>query len=155
METTNEKIFKEIKKILEKNRDAEKGFAKAAEKAEGTALKSYFTKKSNDRRAFNAKLVGEIQTAYSNFDANGSFAGNIHRAWMDVKALFSMDNDEAMLEEAIRGDKAAIDEYDDVLNYTHLPAGLRFLLSEQRQKIQMDVDNNSTLEDLKETPLQY
>lgn len=148
METTNEKVYKEIREILEKNRDAEKGYAKAADKAESTVLKSYFTKKSNDRREFNAKLVRELQTAYTDFDPNGSFAGNIHRAWMDVKALFSMDNDEAMLEEAIRGDKAAIDEYDDVLDKFNLPTGLRYLLSEQREKIQMEVDQNKTLEDL-------
>tara|TARA_R110002051_G_scaffold325658_2_gene429814 strand:- start:849 stop:1298 length:450 start_codon:yes stop_codon:yes gene_type:complete len=148
METTNEKVYKEIREILEKNRDAEKGYAKAADKAESTVLKSYFTKKSNDRRAFNTKLIGEIQTAYTDFDPNGSFAGNIHRVWMDVKALFSMDDDEAMLEEAIRGDKAAIDEYDDVLDYANLPTGLRFLLSEQREKIEREVANIKTLEDL-------
>ncbi|MEJ1222536.1 ferritin-like domain-containing protein [Sediminicola sp. 1XM1-17] len=148
METTNDKVYKEIREILEKNRDAEKGYAKAADKAESAALKSYFRRKSTERRDFNAKLVGEIQTAYPDFDANGSFAGNIHRAWMDVKALFSMDNDEAMLEEAIRGDKAAIDEYDDVLDKYNLPTGLRFLLSEQRENIQMEVAQNKTLEDL-------
>lgn len=148
METSNEKIYKEIREILEKNRDAEKGYAKAADKAESTDLKAYFTRKSNDRREFNAKLVRELQNSYTDFDPNGSFAGNIHRAWMDVKALFSMDNDEAMLEEAIRGDKAAIDEYDDVLDYANLPTGLRFLLSEQREKIEREVANIKTLEDI-------
>jgi uncharacterized protein (TIGR02284 family) len=148
METSNEKIYKEIREILEKNRDAEKGYAKAADKVESTDLKAYFTRKSNDRREFNAKLVRELQNAYTDFDANGSFGGNIHRAWMDVKALFSLDNDEAMLEEAIRGDKAAIDEYDDVLDYANLPTGLRFLLSEQREKIEREVANNKTLEDI-------
>ena len=148
METTNENIYEEIREILEKNKDAEKGFAKAAENAENPGLKAYFRKKSSERQGFNTRLISEIQTAYTDFDAEGSFTGTIHRAWMDVKSLFSADDDESMLEESIRGDKAAIEEYDDVLDYKALPAGLRFLLNEQREKIQMDVAKNKRLEDL-------
>lgn len=148
MKTTKENIYKPIQEIIEKNKDAEKGFTKAAEKAKSAALKSYFIKKSNDRRAFNSKLLEEIETVYTDFDDTGSFAGTIHRTWMDVKSLFSMDTDEAILEETIRGDKAAIEEYDEVLNYENLSPGLRFLMSEQREKIQMDVAKNKTLEDL-------
>lgn len=148
MEKSKQEIYEEIEEILEKNRDAEKGFAKAADNAKSAVLKTYFKRKSNDRRDFNSKLIAEIRTAYTDFDVDGTFTGTVHRAWMDVKALFSSDNDESMLEESIRGDKAAIDEYDDVLEYSNLPVGLRTILNEQRVKIQMDVSNNKTLEDL-------
>ncbi|MGY8914582.1 MAG: ferritin-like domain-containing protein [Flavobacteriales bacterium] len=151
METSKKEIYSEIREILKKNRDAEKGFSKAAENAEDAALKAYFRKKSSERQEFNAKLLSEIQTAYTEFDATGSFTGTIHRTWMDVKSLFSADDDESMLEESIRGDKAAVDEYDDVLNYKNLPAGLRFLLNEQREKILMDIAKNKRLEDLSST----
>jgi len=149
MENNNEKIYKEIREILEKNRDAQKGFSKAAENAKDIALQEYFRTKANDRKSFNEKLLAEIRTGYPTMKVEGSFAGTIHRAWMDVKSLFSADNDESMLEEAIRGDKAAIDEYNDVLEYKSLPVELSHLLNEQREKIRMDVRNNSTLEDLK------
>ncbi|MUH38321.1 PA2169 family four-helix-bundle protein [Zobellia amurskyensis] len=139
---TNDKIYLEIREILAKNKDAEKGFDQAANNAESPDLKTYFANKSRERRIFNQKLISEIKIAYSDFDETGSFSGTIHRAWMDVKALFSGSDDESMLAEAIRGDKAAIKEYEDVLHYKKLPAGLHFLLSEQREKIQMDLKKN-------------
>jgi uncharacterized protein (TIGR02284 family) len=148
MENNDENVYQEIREILEKNKDAQKGFSKAAENSEHPKLKAYFLKKSGDREKFNQKLISEIHTGYPKMDVDGSFAGSIHRVWMDVKLLLSSDNDEAILEEAIRGDKAAIAEYDEVLDYKTLPVGIRHLLSEQRVMIQTDVRNNSTLEDL-------
>lgn len=151
MENDNEKIRLEIREILEKNRDAQKGFLKAAENAKDTALKEYFEKKSNDRKVFNEKLIKEILSEYPKMDIEGSIAGSIHRTWMDVKALFSADNDESMLEEAIRGDKAALEEYNDVIDYKNVPIGFRFLLSEQREMIETDIRNKSTLESIKDS----
>lgn len=54
---------------------------------------------------FNAQLKREMVVNYKEIDDEGSFTGTMHRVWMDVKALFSADNDESMLEEAIRGEK--------------------------------------------------
>ncbi|MGB6151143.1 MAG: PA2169 family four-helix-bundle protein [Pricia sp.] len=142
------KLYKEIEEILEKNRDAEKGFRKAAENTDNHGLKVYFQDKAAKRKEFNTRLTSEVRLAYSDFDEDGSFSGTIHRAWMDVKALFSADDDEAMLEESIRGDKAAIEEYNDVLEESTLPIVLRNLLTEQKAAIQMDLNENKTLEDL-------
>ena len=147
METLNEKIYEEMREILEKNRDAEKGFAKAAENAKNLGLKTYFDKKSAERRAFNGQLISAIQTIYSDFDAEGSFTGTIHRVWMDMKAFISGDNDESMLEESIRGDKAAVEEYTEVLKDNTLPSSIRHLISEQLQKIKIDIAKNQQLED--------
>ena len=146
METTS--LYKEIEEILQKNKDAEKGFVKAAENAETQGLKIYFRDKAAKRKAFNTKLTGEVATAYPDFDREASLKGTIHRVWMDVKAFMSGDDDEAMLEESIRGDKAAIEEYDDVLEEASLPIGLRQLLTEQRAAIQLDLNSNKTLKDL-------
>ena len=141
-------LYNEIEEILEKNRDAEKGFKKASENTDNHGLRMYFMEKASKRKEFNTMLAIQIQQAYPDFDIEGSFSGTIHRAWMDVKALFSADTDEAMLEESIRGDKAAIKEYDDVLLDSTLSAGVRKLLIEQRAAIQADLQKNKTLEDL-------
>jgi uncharacterized protein (TIGR02284 family) len=54
---------------------------------------------------------------------------------MDVKALFAADNDEAMLEEAIRGEKAALEEYQDALKEQDLPRSVFTLLTSQMAQI--------------------
>lgn len=148
MEKDKEKMYDELREILKKNRDAEKGFAKGAENAEGAPLKKYFRKKAEDRKAYNERLLQEMRTGFPKMEVEGSFQGTVHRVWMDVKALFSGDDDESMLEEAVRGDKAAIEEYEEVIKYLGLPSGLKHLLREQLEEIRMDVRNNSTLEDL-------
>jgi len=149
MDTTYEKLVDQLEEILEKNIDAEKGYKKAAENAKDIALKEFFERKANDRSGFNTALKSEMVVSYDEIDEDGSFTGTVHRAWMDVKAFFSGDNDEAMLEEAIKGDKAAVEEYDEVLKDTTLPANIATLVREQMIKIRTDLNNIKTLEDLK------
>ncbi|MGB3150584.1 MAG: PA2169 family four-helix-bundle protein [Maribacter sp.] len=148
MSTVHENIVDQLEEILEKNRDAEKGYAKAAENAKSSGLKSYFQRKSSERKDFNASLKSKMVTAYDEIDDGGSFTGTIHRTWMDVKALFSADNDEAMLEEAIKGDKAAVEEYGEILEEGNLPVDIAECLVEQKVKIQKDLVEINKLENL-------
>ena len=145
---TNDKLVEVLEEILEKNRDAEKGYKKAAENADGAALRSYFERKSSERANFCNELKSEMATAYADFDEDGTFTGTMHRAWMDIKNFFSSDSDEAMLEEAIRGDKAAFEEYEDVLNDNTLPTRIASIIRDQKMKIRTDLNNIKTLEDL-------
>ncbi|MGS0527652.1 ferritin-like domain-containing protein [Zobellia nedashkovskayae] len=148
METKYEKLVDQLEEILAKNRDAEKGYKKAAENAESQSLKSYFAHKSSERAEFNNALKREMIASYDSIDDTSSFTGSIHRVWMDVKALFSADNDESMLEEAIRGDKAAVEEYDEILEDTALPPSIGTLILNQKTKIRTDLNKIKTLEDL-------
>ena len=67
---------------------------------------------------------------------------------MEVKSWFSGDDDEAMLEEAIRGEKASVAEYKNVLNETALPEATRQLLEIQKNTIEHSLLNIKKLEDL-------
>lgn len=149
MSRTKDEILDEIEEILEKNEDARKGYEKAAENADSGELASYFRDKASSRKNFNTQLKRELKAAYPDYDEDGSFSGTLHRAWMDVKNLFSADDDEAMLEESINGDKAAIEEYEDVIAYDNLAPGLRDLLISQRDEIQADIAENASLEDIR------
>jgi len=74
--------------------------------------------------------------------------GSMHRAWMDVKAFFSGDNDEAMLEEAVRGDKSAVSEYNKMLAETLVPHRIKEIIREQRDTIQNDLETSKILEEI-------
>jgi len=67
---------------------------------------------------------------------------------MDVKSFFSGDNDESMLEEAIKGDKAAVDEYEEVLEDETLPISVADVIREQLIKIRTDLNKVKSMEDL-------
>ena len=148
METKNRKLVDRLEEILEKNRDAEKGYMKAAENAKSVSLQSYFRGKSQERKTFNDTLKTELVAAYDEIDDDGSFTGTIHRTWMDIKNLFSGNSDKAMLEEAIRGDKAAVEEYEDVLKDTALPLSVSGAIRNQLIKIRTDLNKVQRLEDL-------
>ena len=147
MSTKHEKLVDQLEEILEKNIDAEKGYRKAAENCDNGSLKAFFLDRANDRKTFNRELRSAMVTSYSDFDEDGSFTGTMHRAWMDVKALFSANDDDSMLEEAIRGEKASVEEYDEVLKDVHLPTNVATLLRDQKMKIQEDLSRVKSMED--------
>lgn len=146
--TYTEKIGNKLNTLLEKSYDAEKGYHKAAENAKNPALKSYFERKSKERNQFGFALKSEIRSYGEDVDKGGSTAGTMHRAWMDVKSFFAADNDESMLEAAITGEKAAVEDYEDVLKETSLPPTTLTLLTNQVNKIKNDLSTIKKLEDL-------
>jgi uncharacterized protein (TIGR02284 family) len=149
MSTYTEEVGEKLNDLLEKTYDAEKGFKKAAENTEHGNLKAYFNRKAQERYNFGHELKQEISQYGQEVDKGGSATGAVHRTWMDVKAFFSADDAESMLEEAIRGEKASVDEYSDVLGDTTLPPSTEQLLIQQRNKIREGLATIKRLEDLK------
>lgn len=144
------KIEDMIKDVITKNEDAVKGFDNAAENAKEVGIQNYFENKARERRMFITTLKNsspELELGDNEID--GSAAGTAHRAWMDIKAFFSGDNDESMLEEAVRGDKSAIEEYNEVLAETLVPHRVKEILREQRNTIQNDLETSKILEDFR------
>lgn len=149
MNSYTEEVGSKLNALLEKNYDAEKGYKKAAEHTDHTALKNYFNRKAAERYDFGHQLKTEI-TNYGEEPTNsGSVTGAAHRTWMDVKAVFSADNEESMLEEAIRGEKASVEEYNEVLNETNLPPSTRDIVMNQKNTISQELNTIKRLEDLK------
>jgi len=148
MDTYTETMGKKLNNLLEKTYDAEKGYKKASSNTNNPHLKSFFHKKSAERLSFGQDLKTEITNFGQKWEKDGSMTASAHRAWMDVKSLFSANNEEAMLEEAIRGEKAAVQEYKEVLSETGLPPSTATILTQQMNQIQADLNQVKRMEDL-------
>lgn len=148
MSTYTEQVGEKLNDLLEKTYDAERGFKEAADNVEGGNLKRYFKRKAQERYDFGHALKSEIKQFGQEVDKGDSVAGKAHRSWMNLKSFFSSNDEEAMLEEAITGEKKAIDAYDDVLEETNLPASTEALLQKQRNKIASGLENIKSLEDI-------
>lgn len=148
METNTEKIAKNLNALVEKNSDAEKGFAKAAEICKAKSLTDWFNGRTEERKLFKGELTEEIHSFGYPCVQTPSLTGDLHRAWMDLKASFSDDNEKAMLEEAIRGEKAALKEYNEVLGEVTLPATTQILLKSHRAKIENGLSMLRSLDDI-------
>ena len=149
MSDYTEEVAEKLNDIIEKNIDAHKGFEKAAENAGSHSLANYFKDKASKRKKFVSELKQEVRGTGEEVEDDGSVTGSVHRTWMDVKAFFSADDDESMLEESIRGEKAAVEEYRDALE-CNLPDGTMRVLRNQLQTIESDLSEIKTLEDIKD-----
>ncbi len=148
MSTYTEEVGKKLNDLLENTYDAEKGFKNAADNVDDGNLKRYFAGKAQERYDFGHALKSEIKQFGQEVEKGDSLTGKAHRSWMDLKSLFSSDDEEAMLEEAIKGEKKAIEAYDEVLKETSLPNSTQALLQQQRNKINTGLMNIKSLEDI-------
>lgn len=60
----------------------------------------------------------------------------MHRNWMNLKSTFKSNNEDAILEEAIRGEEASLEEYNELITEKNLPPTIDGLISKHRNAIQ-------------------
>lgn len=152
LEETREKKQKEtvnvLQNIIEKNYDAEKGYAKAMQDAKSPTLKAFLKKQAAQRSRFATEIDKELRRLGVDPKEKGSVAGTLHRAWIDIKSSLAGNEDEAVLEEVIRGEKASVDEYQDVLKKHTLDPKINTMLKKQMGDIQNTLNKVKRLEDI-------
>ncbi|GGW89083.1 ferritin-like domain-containing protein [Salegentibacter mishustinae] len=131
----SEKVSGKLNALLEKNNDAEKGYKYAAENAKDPQLKAFFSERAQERYDFSHELETEIRDFGENPEKGSSLAGDAHRTWMNLKSSLSSNKDEAAMEEAVRGEQVAADEYEDVLKDPDIPPTTANLLLKQKNGI--------------------
>ncbi|NAY92675.1 PA2169 family four-helix-bundle protein [Muricauda sp. JGD-17] len=147
MEYTVE-ISNKLNELLERTYDAEKGFKQVADKADNEVIREFFEDRAKQRYDFGHELKKEIKAFGQNPDKGGSTKGTFHRRWIDFKSLFTSNDDEAILEEVKRGEKEAIETYNDLINDTNfvLPPSTENLLMRQRNMIRETLDTANIYE---------
>ncbi len=156
METTREKakeqshkdIVNHLQDLLEKNYDAEKGYAKALGGAKDGQLKNFLKQQAVLRGRFATELDHEIRRLNEKPKESGSATGSMHRAWIDIKTAVTGNDDEAVLEECIRGEKASVDEYQKALENQAFPPNIKATLTKQVDEVQATLHKVKSLEDL-------
>ena len=137
-----EKIISEkLNELLIKNYDAEKGYIKSMQEVDNVNVKTFFKNRAEERARFARELRTEILTYGEIPEDSGSLKGLMHRNWMSLKATFSSNNEETILNEALRGEKASLQEYNELLSNTNFPTRLINLLREQRNSIEAAINS--------------
>ncbi len=149
-EHNHEKLVDNLQELLEKNYDAQKGFAKAMEDAKNPRLKTFLQQQAAQRSRFTNELTQEIRNLNEEPKDSGSFTGDLHRTWIDIKSALSGNEDEAVLEECIRGEKASWDEYSNKLEDENFPPNISNVIQKQASEIHNTISKVKTLEDLAE-----
>lgn len=141
-----EKVSNKLNELLQKNYDAEAGYKQAAEKVDNPQLQTFFNKRASDRYDFGHQIKNEIKSFGQEPEKGTSFTGDAHRFWMNIKSKFVSNDEEAMLEEAIRGEEAFVENYDEIINESNLPPSTQAILASQKQNVENALKNVKTLE---------
>ncbi|AGC76153.1 uncharacterized protein (TIGR02284 family) [Nonlabens dokdonensis] len=128
-------VSQKLNDLLTKNYDAEAGYKLAKEQVDSTRLQNFFDRQVQERYNFGHELKEEIRSYGEEVDKGTSLKGDAHRTWMNLKSTFTSDNEEAILEEAIRGEKTAVEEYNKVISETTLPPSTKSILTKHRDEI--------------------
>ena len=130
-------VSNKLNELLEKTYDAERGYKLAAEKVENPTIKRFLNDKVQQRYAFGHELKKEIRQYGRLQDKGGSFAGDMHRIWMNLSSTLSPNDTERVLEEVERGEKASLEQYDEVLQDKELTLAptTENLLKKQREAV--------------------
>jgi uncharacterized protein (TIGR02284 family) len=135
MENNNE-IIRDLKGLVNIVNDGKEGYESAAEATENPALKALFTKYSAQRAGYAQELKDHI-AAHGGESTNeeGGILGVIHRTWIDIKQSLSSNEDEAILDAVVTGERAAVEKYDAALQNEAEHADYMGLLRRQRAGI--------------------
>lgn len=146
----SEKISNRLNDLLTRTYDAEKGYKLAQEKVDNLSVKKFLGDKIQQRYNFGHELKNEITSFGQLPDKGGSFKGDIHRTWMNLTATLSSNETERILEEVERGEKASLEEYNEILNDSDivLTPSTENLLMKQRNAIQTALNNAHMYEEV-------
>jgi uncharacterized protein (TIGR02284 family) len=131
----NNETIKALNFLIGTAIDGENGYREAAEEAESSELKSVLVQRGQQRAKFRSELQAEVERLGGDPKESGSAGAALHRAWLNVRDAISGKGDDAIISESERGEKAALDNYQDVLG-RDLPGDIKTLVARQQSEIQ-------------------
>lgn len=147
MENQVENTISNLKHLLSICNDGKEGYKNAAENVESSELKALMHTYSIQRAEFAAALKTNIQQCGGDPDnSDGGPLGAIHRTWIDIKAALTSNENKAVLDACITGEKAALEAYDKALADESLSVQTKDLLMQQRTGIQESLRNVENLD---------
>jgi len=146
----NKKAVGMINDLIELNNDRIAGFEKALADIndENVDLKALFQDYAMQSRKYSQELTALVATYGGDVETGNTVAGTLHRAWIDVKALFGGSDRASILSEAERGEDAIKAAYETAMRDGEIPADAMPLLVEQAEGIQASHDNIKLLRDV-------
>jgi uncharacterized protein (TIGR02284 family) len=133
--TYNEEVSKKLNDLLTKNYDAAAGYGLAIAKVRSRRLKHFFSLQEKERYKFGHELKREILNYGETPHKGTSWQGDVHRKWMNIKSTLHSNDEEAILEETIRGERTAVTEYNSIIMDTTLPPSTKNMIATHRNNI--------------------
>src|ERR1700760_841211 len=116
--------------LIQINNDRISGYERAIRetKPEDEDLKILYATMIAESHRNKIALATEVQALGAEVEQGTTTSGKIYRAWMDVKAVFTGHNHQAILANCETGEDAAQKAYHTALEHETLPSFIRELL---------------------------
>ncbi len=133
--------------LIQINNDRIVGYERAIKelKDDDNDLKILFENMIDDSRKARLALGEEVQVLGGMMDTGTTNSGKIYRVFMDVKAVFTGHDRQAVLKNCHTGEDAAQTAYKSALEDEHLPAYLRELVQQQQIQFKSSHDEIKAL----------
>jgi uncharacterized protein (TIGR02284 family) len=141
----NGDIVSMLNDLIETSKDGEYGFSNCAEHAASEELRALFRTRAQDCRAGALELQNLVRQSGGKPDEGGSASGAMHRGWVAVLGTVAGTSDKRMLEEAERGEDAALARYRKALRHDDLPPVVRDVVERQMAGVQRNHDQVKAL----------
>ena len=123
--------------VLETLIDSADGYEKAAELAERSTFKEFFTRRAASRRGMVAAIRQEITQLGGTPESDGTILASAHRAFMNLRTVVQ-DNDEAVIEAVENGEEYLRRKFDAALDEDDLSASAKALLRNFQGELKAD-----------------
>ncbi len=116
MSNQHKNTIDSLHQLIALNKDSDRGYKEASENIEDPELKTILYRLSQQRAEFRGEIEEILHKDYhDSANPSDSFLSKLHRGWMDFKSSLSSNDNEAVLEECLRGEEHAIEKYGEVL----------------------------------------
>ncbi len=115
MAVNREELIECLNDLIQTCRDGENGFRTAADHVKDPQLKKLFAHHSQQRAQFASELQSEVRQLGGTPSQFGSVSGAFHRGWMNIKSIVTGGRDDTIVAECERGEDAALENYQRVL----------------------------------------
>lgn len=124
-----------LNELINKNKDAYDGFHELAKAAEDEKTRALLEKYAADRADFVSVLEVELTRIGGQPTKKFNILDDLHRAWIDLKVNNSDNNLKAISEECVRGERIAIEDYEDIIEHIDMPHVTHKILLKQLEVI--------------------
>lgn len=136
-----------LNNLIETCKDGQEGFKTCAEDVKNPELKALFTKHSEECARAAGELQEQVVALGGKPEDSTSVSGDLHRRWVDVKSIFTGKDEEAVLNEAERGEDVAKKAYKEALEKP-LPANVHAIIERQYQGVLSNHDEVKALRNI-------
>ncbi len=139
MEDRNDKAVDVLQRLIKLHYDRIQGYEHAIDDTEDSDLDTLFNSYIQQSRKFRADLNAEITRYGGELPDDNTFLGDIHQAWMDLKAAVTSNDRDSVLSSCEFGEQTIVGAYEDALKYdesdTKIPGELQRVLTKQLEEL--------------------